>query len=581
MKILNIDWNELRNKNKFISIIEYVEENEEFYQKKYYESIERIGNIIVDNGENIYEKCQFKSDYNLWQMSSIQEKSFFKTPQIFEHIKILALLDLVKTQDLTQVNISGINRHSASFLTTLETNTTFYFQNITALNSRKSFADKFFSRNQRLEAFFWITYQFFKKLKSPAVIKNIKTESSIFIIDYFAHLNENGMINYSSNIWDPLLNKISKRHKIYFFHHFIPTKKIKSLKRAAQKLNKFNLNKNQVHDFIELNINFFIFSKVIFNYILFQFKTQKIISSLKAKINNHNNSLSIKFLNNSILSSLTGKELIQNILYVEIFDDFFKKIKYQKIGIYLQENQGWEFALINAWKKNKHGKLLAFNAASISNWDMRFAYPFEKDKIRLIKQKMPDFFLVGSKSYKLLYNKLGYELDKVHDVEALRYIKLQKVISKTSQGKILIMGSITTSVNELMIKSLEPLLLKFNQIKWYFKPHPASTFKIKNEKIHLLKDDLIKKASELDFVICPSDSSVVIDCYLLGLNFIVFLKKGTPNTSPLKDIKGVKFAYNNEDVSNFIFKKNKVKRKEDFFNLDNNLNNWKLILNEK
>lgn len=190
MKILNIDWIELISKNKFISIIEYVEDNEDFYKNKYCDLIEKIGNIIVDNGENIYQKCQYKSDYNLWQMSTISEKSFFKTPQIFEHIKILALLDLVKAQNPTQINISGINNSTATFLKTLETNINFYFQNITELKSRKSFTPNFFSKNKRVKASLWLIYQFFKKLKSPAVIKNMNKESSVFIIDYFTHLNE-------------------------------------------------------------------------------------------------------------------------------------------------------------------------------------------------------------------------------------------------------------------------------------------------------------------------------------------------------------------------------------------------------
>ena len=32
-------------------------------------------------------------------------------------------------------------------------------------------------------------------------------------------------------------------------------------------------------------------------------------------------------------------------------------------------------------------------------------------------------------------------------------------------------------------------------------------------------------AKGLDFVICPSDSGVAIDCYILKLNFLVFLNK--------------------------------------------------------
>ena len=205
-------------------------------------------------------------------------------------------------------------------------------------------------------------------------------------------------------------------------------------------------------------------------------------------------------------------------------------------------------------------------------------YPFQKSKITLIKQKIPDEFLVGSKHYKDIYIKNGYNKNSIKEVEALRYLKLSKKLDKMPKGKILIMGSIINSVNEFMIDSIQPLLTKLTQFKWYFKPHPANSFCVKDKNIQIITKDLSEIARDLDFVICPSDSSVAIDCYLLGLNFLILLRKGFPNTSALKNINGVNFAYSTNDIKKLILSKNQKIKKEDFFNLDKNLNKWNLIL---
>tara|TARA_A100001011_G_scaffold400077_2_gene512162 strand:+ start:376 stop:2130 length:1755 start_codon:yes stop_codon:yes gene_type:complete len=581
LKNLNLDWHELKTNNKSISIIEYIEQNEDLYKRKYFEQIEKIGYYKLTKDKNIFQECQYKLTYNLWQMSSIMEKSFFKTPKIFEHIKLIALLDIINSKKPDQVNIVGCNVETAGLLTSLKKSTTFKFENIIN-DSKATCIYKSIKKNLRFEALLWLSNQFFKKIKSPRIRKKRKQENSIFIMDYFVHLNfiKNKPSFYSSNIWEPLLKKLPKNHSIYFLHHFIPTKKIKSISKAAKKVNDFNLHKNQFHNFLDLNLNLIIFFKAFFNFILFQLKTKKIISSLKKETLNEHNSIKFKFLKNFFKKSLTGKELMQNILYIELFDDFFKKIEHQKTGIYLQENQGWEFAFINAWKKYRHGKLFAFNSASISNWDLRYLYPFDNKKISLIKQKLPDKFLVGSKHYKKLYTKYGYKKNNVLEVEALRYLKHSKKLDKLPKGKILIMGSITKSENAFMIDTIRPLFLKLNQYKWYFKSHPASTYIINDKNIKLITTDLNEIAKGLDFVICPSDSSVAIDCYFLRLNFLILLKKGVPNTSPLKNIDGIKFAYNTNDITKLILTKHQKSIKEDFFSLDQNLKNWNLILQE-
>ena len=260
MKNLNLDWHELRSNNKTISIVEYIEQNEDLYKEKYFQQIEKIGYYKVTKNKNIFQEYQYKSAYNLWQMSSIMEKSFFKTPEIFEHIKLLALFDLINLKMPDQVSIFKCNSKTADFLISIKIKTILKFKKIIK-DSKEPETNRFIIKNNRVEAFLWLSNQFLKKLKSQRIRKKRKLQSPILIMDYFAHLNFkiNKPSFYSSNIWDPLLKKLLKNNSVYFLHHFIPEKKIKNISEAAKKVNNLNHNKNQFHNFLELNLNLIIF----------------------------------------------------------------------------------------------------------------------------------------------------------------------------------------------------------------------------------------------------------------------------------------------------------------------------------
>ena len=42
--------------------------------------------------------------------------------------------------------------------------------------------------------------------------------------------------------------------------------------------------------------------------------------------------------------------------------------------MYLQENQGWEFALIQVWEKAKSWELIGVPHSTIRYWDMRYYF---------------------------------------------------------------------------------------------------------------------------------------------------------------------------------------------------------------
>ena len=80
------------------------------------------------------------------------------------------------------------------------------------------------------------------------------------------------------------------------------------------------------------------------------------------------------------------------------FDNLLKKIPKQDTGLYIIENQSWEYCFVKLWKKYKHGKLYAYFNSSARFWDLRY--------LKLKKK----FHTTDENPHKYLINKCLYYL---------------------------------------------------------------------------------------------------------------------------------------------------------------------------
>ena len=70
--------------------------------------------------------------------------------------------------------------------------------------------------------------------------------------------------------------------------------------------------------------------------------------------------------------SVRGSTAIRNCMFIELIDKALKATTQQKLGLYLQENQFWEKALLHAWRIHGHGFIIGVPHASVNFWDLRY-----------------------------------------------------------------------------------------------------------------------------------------------------------------------------------------------------------------
>ena len=422
--------------------------------------------------------------------------------------------------------------------------------------------------------------QFIKNFKLKS---NLKKFSTISIFSYFVHLKSVTESKFNSNLWGNLTKYLnSKKKNINWFHFYVPSNQIKKAQIANLMQKKFNLNKYENHNFINsflTNLNF------IKSYYFFLIFCSRNFFSTKVNYNFFQNKFSKTnfyfFLKEDFFSSLFGVTLIYNIMNILTFDKLLKEIPRQKYGIYIIENQSWEYCFIKLWKKYNHGKIIAYFNSSIRFWDLR--YLKKKNEFYALDEN-PDLYLINSKIFKLEAKKIGYPLKKLFLVEALRYNKLTPALKIKKNRKILIVGDILFNQTDNLLKFINKITVKLNSYKFYLKPHPTMTYKSINifkTKYPYLKITSINsdKFKNFEFVICSNGTSANLDCLAQRLNFCSIKPYNSLNLYPIEKYQKIFQVKDHKDLINRI-KKPQYFKDIKIFEKAKNLNKIQKILNK-
>jgi surface carbohydrate biosynthesis protein (TIGR04326 family) len=567
---MKIDWELHKDSTDSISIISFIEENDFIIREIFNDLIKSISDIRLGIG-NLENHFRFGENYNLWLMSNISEKSFYKTPEIFEGIKLLALkliLEKTKTDKLFLINApKEINSTIKIFCKKNK----IFFNKLHEKTVKNKV--KWHSSFLLTKSIIWILNIFIDKVKNSLTNnKNwLNGENVILSIGYFSHLGI-AQINkgiFSSGIWGDLPNLFQEYSKgINFLHHFIPSKATRSRTHASKLLKKINKNNNQSHNFIFSFLTFRNLIKCICAYISFIPKSNKIIKLISNHLDDESGLYLSSIFLKSIKKSIRGIVLIENIFWCVQFDHILKKIPHQEKGFFLMENQGWELAFVNAWKKYNHGNLYAVQNSMVSFWDLRYFNPYKANDF----YSKPDYFLVNGKSAFNHFVKFNYPKNKIRHIEAFRYIDLKQKLNKNhiSYNRVLVLGNVIPSSTNQMLECLKPIIGSRINKKFDFKPHPANEINIDlfDKKLNIVNGKLIELIRDYQTVICPSSSAAAVESFLMGLKTIIYLEKGSINTSPLRNNKNVFFVSSSMEIKNALEKSKSSLIENDFLNLD-------------
>jgi len=583
------------NNSHLYSIPSIVEKNSDLFKSRYLSWLYNLGNKKLKE-RRVFDVLELRPGLNYWWLTLIIEKSnYAKSPQIDNIINFLAFEEWAKNKSFNRILLESHNDALSESIGLWCANKDIDFERKNSPShsfKRKSFKSYFYHLMPKpIQALIWLAHYLIRRwpLRMVGIDEWKQTKASVVFVSYLfnlssVHLKEG---KFESNHWTKLPKQLQVNNcKTNWIHIYIEDKLLPTAKRAAKSIKKFNKNhKNfQVHVTLDTFLSLKIVSKTLVDWVMLIRKSAGVSNALAYK------DVIWPLIEEDWKKSILGDSAVSTLLQYNLMESAINMLPRQDKGIYLQENQGWEFGFIQIWRKRKNGVLIGTPHSTVRYWDLRYFFDSRHyHDSGLNSLPLPDKIAVNGLAAKKQYLKGGYPENKIVVVEALRYYHLDKIVSKYVKNNLkesklnilIVLDFLNKNIEyqlSLLRKSLNLLTCKVHLI---VKPHPANHINTENFpelEMEVTTESIASCMHRCDIVFASNATSAAVDAYCLGGRVIVVNNPETLNQSPLRGIRSVSFVSTPKDLASALSNVNKINQepinKNDFFYFDQNLTEW-------
>ena len=216
------------------------------------------------------------------------------------------------------------------------------------------------------------------------------------------------------------------------------------------------------------------------------------------------------------------------------------------------ENQSWERAFIDAWRRHGHGRLIGVAHSTVRFWDLRYAtHPALAADGSGLPQ--PDAVALNGPAAGAAYHAAGYPEERIVAAEALRYGNLRELAENPRRMRdddqpvrLLALGDYHPAGTEVTMRMLEAAVTQMSRpVRITVKPHPNCMVRAQDYpglEFDLVDAPLSGILGEFDVAYASNNTSASVDAYCAGLHVVVALDERELNFSPLRGMSGVRFV---------------------------------------
>jgi len=578
------------------SIPNILEKESEYWREKFLALIYEFGDNQTDS-KSIIEQLEIEEGFSYWWLSLMAQKDIIQySMHLYDILKLLVLEDQLRSRPPEMVSIHIKSDHNG-LVTTLQNWAKSHSYTFSVERVRPK------SLGKKLSGLLPAGLVIFVKgllILFKFIIQRISLRSTeipvglnrITFFDVFTHLNSRSFETgyFESNYWTVLVDVLKKEGiGANWFHWFFKHKFIKTIPSARKLAAKFNESDPAMQHIIgDACISISQCCRVFHLFWRINWMSWKIKCKNEKAIVNGSEMNFWPILKNDWYESFFGARAYLNLFSVIVIKDFIRKIPRQSLGVYIQENQPWEFVICYYWKKYGHGKLISVAHTTIPFWDFRYFYDRRSFQNNGNIPPLADLMAVnGSDAYQKMTHS-GFPVEKLIRLEALRYMHLNNPVKKINRNeknilRLLVLGDLVPEITNSQLSFLTNAITRYNlKIDVVFKPHPASNEPpvtlVKNMEVSYRS--MGEELSGCDVVFVNNVTSGAADPYQMGVPVIVLNLGININFSPLFSRKDVFFVSTAEEFYKaFIFYKSKPKLiQPDFFNTDASLPEWKYLI---
>lgn len=588
-----------------VSIPRLVEEQADALRARYLAWIYELGETHI-RGKRLVDHLQLRPGFSAWWMSLLTEKcNFAKSPQISDAIRLMAFTDLAAHHSLRSITLRSANQPLAECirLWCAESGVAFDWQRQSKHIVGLSWVRHLYqSLPLPLQALAWLLKYVIGRfpLRGVGLKEWQQTDGQITFVSYLFNLVPDAAKagRYESRYWAHLPAELqSENCKTNWLHLYVKDALLPSAGEAADVIRNFNKTERgaQVHVTLDSFLTARVVLKTLSDWCRLVWtgrRLQQLISSTAC------NGLDLwPLFTEDWRQSTGGATAMSNALNLNLFESAMKSLPQQRVGVYLQENQGWGFGLIQAWKASSQGCLVGCPHSSVRFWDLRYFFdPRSYSRIGNNYLPLPDQVALNGKAASDAYLAGGYPVEDLVQVEALRYLYLDEASvrpvadSSTSEDclRLLVLGDYLPSNTQLQMCLLEQAAQCLPEGTIIMvKPHPncpVQPVDYPNLRMEVTMEPVSKLLVCCNVAYTSSVTSAAVDAYCTGVPVVSVLDPNTLNLSPLRGREGVLFASTAEDLASALISAASTPRLavcgQDFFTLDSKLPRWRKLLLE-
>jgi surface carbohydrate biosynthesis protein (TIGR04326 family) len=587
-----------------VSIPQLVEDHADVLRKRYLAWVHEIGETII-RGKRLIDQMQLRPGFSVWWMSLLAEKcNFAKSTQIDDAIRLLAFTDWMDKKNTKRMVLVSSNEALAECLKRWcsRKGIGFEWRRGTNKNISSTRLSWFYARlPHALRALIWLVYQF----QSRRILRRTcqkswgQSQGKITFVSYLLNLGPESASQdaFESGYWGNLPEMLRKKGvPSNWLHIYVKDGQLPTAKDAAEQIRLFNQTGTGIQNHITLDsfFSFSVFGRVLRDW--FCLLRNCLALRMHANMTKMGELDLWPLFKDDWKNSVFGVVSMSNALYLNLFESAFREISKQRIGVYLLENQGWESGMRHAWKSNQHGQIIGCAHSTVRYWDLRYFYdPRSYNSRKPNPMPIPDRVAVNGPVAREAYLECGYPEADLVEVEALRYLHLDKIdnkqiMLKSISGKplkVLILGDYLPSKTLLQMKLLREISDDLSNIELTVKPHPACPIVITDYpelKLKLSDQSLSDLLGHFDIAYTSSVTSASVDAYCAGLQVISVLDPTTLNLSPLRGFAGVRFVSSAEMLRDVLLDApswtGDVRESVDYFYVDSSLPRWQAFLSD-
>lgn len=583
------------NSDNQISLPELIEKNANKLKSRYLTWVYDLSESKLDS-LNVVSALEIRQNFSYWWMTPLAEKlSFSKPTQITDAIRLMAFDDWNNSAQARSIKLVSNNPRLVKALNIYCKGRSINFEWCKSHDrvDRQSLRSRL-SRNLpgKVKVFIWLLqytlYTHPSRKLDVSAWKNSKAKITFF--SYFEPSIDTSKLNhkFESSYWGSLPNILQAADKPTNWLHILADKSKLSSSDSATRLIKqiYNSNKtNQNHILLDSFFDSTILVKTIKDYLYLQKqlrKFEKVLSQTQSE------NLQIwPFFKDQYQSDSRGVRTVENILNLNLLERACALLPRQDTGVYLFEQQPWEFALINSWRSHNHGTLIGAQHTTVLFWDLRYFNDSRSYSNRSLSRiPTPDQIGVNGPISMITFLHAGYPKNILISTEALRYEYIEKCLKSMKNRqiskdlRILVLGDYSIEDTNRQIRILEKAigLLNFNPVV-IMRPHPYSQFNDRDFNfLKVTKRTLPELLVNVDMVYTSASTSAAVDAYCMGLPVVSTLDPKKLNLSPLRGIPGVIFVDTPHKLARFIQHQYQgvaePGERIEFFNLDSKLRGW-------